>query len=110
MYDATAFVFRIVVLLVEIVKCEGRGKEWVDGLRRASWGCMNKPSLAQEVVLFPGTPLPWLCTRSCPVPASLLSSSLFSPSLPLGLCQDSWPVVAFCKTLHSLSALQKHTS
>lgn len=37
MYDPTAFVFRIVVLLIAIVKYEGRGKEWMEMLKHASW-------------------------------------------------------------------------
>lgn len=38
MYDATTFVFRIVMLPTEIVKCEGRGKEWMEVLKHASSG------------------------------------------------------------------------
>lgn len=38
MYDTTTFVFRNVVLPTEIVKCEGRGEEWMEVLKHAASG------------------------------------------------------------------------
>lgn len=52
MYDATTFVFRIVMLPTEIVKCEGRGKEWMEVLKHASsGGQMKTHSLTQKGVI-----------------------------------------------------------
>lgn len=76
-------------------------------------GRMKTHCLAQEVVIQPFHSPGRICLgcvfNSAFSLPSLCLSFLSSPSyLPLGLCQQPWPVVAFCGTPHPFSTLQRY--
>ena len=77
MYDTKAFVVRIGVHLIEIVKSEGRDQEWMEVLKHVSWGLdehtFSCSGNSDSDFPFPGTHLPWLSTRFCLVTAFPLS-------------------------------------